>query len=809
MKLSRRITIKLQLTILIFTATLIVLIATTGIFLYLEAEEQRLEVEQQAKTAVNILAQDFVRSSLLKSPDMAVEMVLKLEAFPGIRHALFVDKNNIPILNYTHPDEEPIEVELHQVPSFVVTGHIAQVSIPITYQKVNYGKAFFYFSIQTFNESFLIFLNELAQLGVALLFFSFFIALYFQRFITIPIRNLAEKVNHMDIKQPATITENMASSNEMFQLFRGYNMMVERIVDAQKNLFEQKERLLVTLESIADGVIATDVDGRIVYMNPVAENLTGYRKEEAHNQFAENVYRLIDEITDKSLAGYIDESLMTGCVHFSLEHTAILTKDHKKVAIQSSIAPILDAQKKVLGVVIIFQNVTESRELANQLRHQAMHDPLTGLFNRSEFDRVISNATEGLDQHTIHGLLYLDLDQFKLVNDTSGHTAGDALLIQVATLLRHSVRESDIIARLGGDEFAVFLPHCSLQQTQDVAEKIRQQISEFAFVWEDKHFKVGVSIGVVAIDATTRSSDQLLRAADLACYAAKDLGRNRIHIYQEDDQELIQRHGEMHWVAEIDKALDENRLKLFAQHIRSMVIGNNCEHIELLVRYQDEDGVMHFPGAFLPAVERYGLAPRLDRWVIEQALSTPDLIERLRQNKQLRVNINLSGITLSDPEIVEFVKALLNQSSLPPRSICFEITETAAVANLTATSHFMRAMKLLGCEFALDDFGVGVSSFAYLKNLPVDYLKIDGSFINDIDKNPINKALVGAINEIGHVMKIQTVAEFVHSNDICCILHELNIDYAQGYFIHKPCPLNEVYDVLTGTPQPFSCSTPA
>ena len=696
MRFSRRITIKLQLTMLIFTAALVVLFVTSGLFIYFKAEEQRHYVAQQANTAVNILAQDFVRAVVLKSPDMAVEMVLKLEAFPAIRHALFVDKEDMPVLNYTHKDENPVEIIRRESPSVVVTDNIAEVSAPINYLNTKYGTAYFYFNFRTFDESFFAFVKKLIPLGMLILLFSFFISLYFQRFISTPIRKLADAVNQMGGEKTFTITENTAKSNEMFQLFRGYNKMVERITYTQQKLFEEKEKLLVTLESIADGVIATNETGHIIYMNPVAEHITGWNEEEANGIAAEEIYRLLDEESGESLTGYIDETLLTSTVHFSLEHTALLTRDDRKIAVQSSIAPILDANKNVMGAVIIFQNVSEARELAKQLRHQAMHDPLTGLFNRTEFDRVLSRATNERDHNGADGLLYLDLDQFKLVNDTSGHTAGDALLVQVATLLRHCVRETDIVARLGGDEFAVFLPHCSIQQTQDVAEKIRQQISDFAFVWADKHFKIGVSIGVVAIDSSTQSSDELLRAADLACYAAKDLGRNRIHIYNEDDQELILRHGEMHWVSIIDQALDEDRLKLFAQHIRPMFTGNKVEHIELLLRYQSEDGIIHFPGAFLPAVERYGLAQRLDRWVIQHVFNTPELISRLKDDKNLRVNINLSGLTLSDPEIVEFVTGLLQQSALPPRSICFEITETAAVANLTATSHFMRAMKLLG-----------------------------------------------------------------------------------------------------------------
>jgi len=442
--------------------------------------------------------------------------------------------------------------------------------------------------------------------------------------------------------------------------------------------------------------------------------------------------------------------------------------------------------------VMVFHDVSKSRAMAQQLNWQATHDTLTGLINRREFEKRLEQALAEAktDQHQ-HALLYLDLDQFKIVNDTCGHVAGDELLKQLAVLLQSKLREGDVLARLGGDELGVLLSYCPEDKAQRVAEVLRIAVKEFRFIWENKSFDIGVSIGLVVVDAENVSVAELLSAADMACYAAKDDGRNRIHVYRRGDVDLVQRHGEMQWVNRLTRAVEENRLVLYRQRILSITDPSGAEeHYEILIRLRGENNEIIPPGAFIPAAERYGLMPAVDRWVVRTlfAAMAQQSGRACLENNECSYAVNLSGASLNDDILLEYVREQLLLHSIAPRRIWFEITETAAIANLPKASRFIKEMKALGCRFSLDDFGSGVSSFAYLKNLAVDNLKIDGSFVKDIVDDPIDFAMVQAINQIGHVMGLRTTAEFVENDAILTRLREIGVDYAQGYGIHKPEP---------------------
>jgi len=790
------VSLRTQLTLVIFIASLIVILLTSALFVYWKASDARVEARRISQTAVAILAQDFVRSILLGKPDIAVDMAAKIEAFDSIANAEFLTTSQVPVLVYNRPGEPSIGIINARPEQVAINSNSIDVFTPITYQGKRYGTAYFRFHYKLFNAELVAFLKRLAIALPILFLLSIPLALFLQRAISGPIRRLADALVDFGQGKAAVLLKGDARSLEMRALFDGFNTMVNRIKHTQTQLAEQKERLLVTLESIADGVIATNDKGVITYMNPAAEDITGWDEASALGHDADSIYRLIDENTDKPLSGYIDETLLSGTAHFNLDNTALLTREDNKIAIQSSIAPIR-YQQFVTGSVIIFQNVTESRQLSNQLRHQATHDTLTNLINRAEFEHLLTDAVAKVHRKDRHSLLYLDLDQFKVVNDTCGHVAGDVLLQQIASILQKTVRDTDVVARLGGDEFAIFLPYCIIDQAGEIADKLRHAVNEFIFIWEERQFRIGVSVGAVEINGSSNNNySDLMRAADLSCYAAKDHGRNRIHIYREEDQELIERHSEMQWVERIHKGLESNRFIVYGQYIQPLRGDQLTRHLEILIRYVDHNSTVIPPGAFLPSAERYNLVSKLDQWVLSNVLENEKLVALLQADPNLRININLSGLTLGDPVMTKFITTLIQQHRLPPKSLCFEITETAAVADLAATSHFIRTMRLLGCEFALDDFGIGVSSFAYLKNLPVDYLKIDGSFVRDIDENPVNEALVSAINHIGHVMHIKTVAEFVENETILQKLISAGVDYAQGYHVHVPCPLDEIYEVI-------------
>lgn len=441
-------------------------------------------------------------------------------------------------------------------------------------------------------------------------------------------------------------------------------------------------------------------------------------------------------------------------------------------------------------VFMVCEDITEARELSQQVSHQATHDALTGLVNRSELERRLAHliGSARTDCAAQHAICYLDLDQFKVVNDTSGHAAGDELLTQIAQLLRRHVRHHDTVARLGGDEFAILLEHCSAMQVEFIANAIRKSIADYLFAWEGQRFSVGVSIGVVPINQHTEDVTSVLRAADSACYVAKDGGRNRIYVYREDNEEIARRRGEMSWVTRINDALVEGRFELLCQPIVPVIRGaEEPAHFELLLRLHDPAEGYLSPGTFLAAAERYNLADRIDRWVVNAALAW--MAEDAADSK-MRCSINLSGQSLGQPEFLEFVTEKLLAYGVSPEKVCFEITETAAIANLARAQAFIGSLKKLGCLFALDDFGSGLSSFAYLHNLPVDVLKIDGSFVVDLPTDPVKLAIVRSINEVGHTMGKKTVAEFVESQAVLEKLRELGVDYAQGFAIGKPRPLS-------------------
>jgi len=437
------------------------------------------------------------------------------------------------------------------------------------------------------------------------------------------------------------------------------------------------------------------------------------------------------------------------------------------------------------------ERVEEVSRSEAQFRYQASHDALTGLINRHEFERRVKRliSSTHMDKGE-NALCFMDLDQFKVVNDTCGHIAGDELLRQLGEVLQDAVRHSDTLARIGGDEFGILMEHCTLTQAQRAVTAIQQIIQDFQFSWEGQTFRIGVSIGLVAISETTPSLTELLKQADAACYMAKDLGRNRIHVYNPDDTQMVLRQGEMQWVSRINLALEENRFTLYAQSIVTLDKRTDM-HYEFLLRMVDERGEIVSPVTFLPAAERYDLMHKLDIWVVGHAFALlanhPDLVEQVHF-----FSINLSGQSITNVNFLDSVISQIKELNIEPGKICFEVTETAAISNLRAATHFISSLRELGCRFALDDFGSGLSSFGYLKNLQVDYLKIDGIFVKDIADDPIDHAMVKSINDIGHVMGMKTIAEFVESNKIKGMLKKLGVDYAQGYEIGRPQPFEEI-----------------
>lgn len=561
---------------------------------------------------------------------------------------------------------------------------------------------------------------------------------------------------------------------------------------AERALFREKERAQVTLQSIGDAVLTTDAGGRVEYLNPVAEQLTGWERREAQGKSVQEIIELTDEETGAIVEPPVLRCLAEGRTVNLTASLVLRHRDGSSIAIQDSSAPIQDRSGRVIGAVMVFHDVSRERRLHRKLAYYASHDSLTGFINRREFEERLSAAVRAARQDgaPAAALLYLDLDQFKVVNDTCGHTAGDLLLRQLAEILKVRVRSEDVIARLGGDEFAVLLADCPVQRAVEIAEGLREAIANFRFVWRDSSMQVGVSIGVVPIDAESENVGAVMSAADVACYVAKDHGRNRIHVYEEGD--AAERHQEMQWVGRINRAREEERFELYFQPI--VPIGDVPDAVpqyELLLRMRDECGELVPPDAFLPAAERYNLMPSIDRWVITQAMSS--LVWRPeRGGEPYMLAVNLSGTTLNDARFLDFLLSELAADSIEPGALCFEITETAAISNLAKVVSFMRTLKARGCRFALDDFGTGVSSLTYLKHLPVDYLKIDGQFIRNVTRDPADESVVDAIARMARALKIETIAERVEGRDVLQRLGEIGISYAQGFLIAVPRPVAEL-----------------
>jgi len=580
----------------------------------------------------------------------------------------------------------------------------------------------------------------------------------------------------------------------------GTNWDITEQRNLTRALFEEKERLHITLRSIGDAVICTDRVMRVTFMNPIAEQLTGWSMDAAMGQPLDQVFRIVDEDTDLIIPSPVEQCLETLRPAYLQEGAVLQSLTGERHDVQDSAAPVLANDGSVLGAVLVFQDITTSRALQRELAHSATHDALTGLPNRAWFEKRLREACEQARLHDHRAALcFIDLDRFKIVNDTAGHGAGDVLLRELGYVIRHQVRPDDLLARLGGDEFALLLKDCTVEHAELVCQKVIDSVRERRFPWNGRVYDVGASIGIAAIDNDVPPVSELMSRADVACYAAKAAGRNRVSVYRRDESDARRHHRELEVAAGIHSALEANRFRLYAQEIRSLrPAEDDSRHVEILVRMVDEQGMLIMPGAFIPAAERYDLMGHIDRWVIRNVLQQYG--ERLAGVPGLSVSINLSANSLGEPFLLPFLHAALEDSALPADRIRLEITETALINNMTAASRVVADMRSAGCTVALDDFGAGLSSFAYLKQFPVDYLKIDGSFIRNLARNAVDREIVSSINDIGHRLGVRTVAEWVEDEGTLHTLRAIGVDYAQGYAIGKPMPLEAFLDTCEGLP---------
>jgi diguanylate cyclase (GGDEF)-like protein len=600
----------------------------------------------------------------------------------------------------------------------------------------------------------------------------------------------------------------VASECQVFQLKPLQQQLRQALSDRQlleNRLFTSEAKLRSVFEAMTDIVLILDLSGDRIEVMPTQAVLS--------NSFDRDLINLtVDRFLSRNESDlaetffhqvqFVLETRQTVIFEYSLKleeesneessprsASSLEVKTEQEVWFTATISPISED-----SVIWVARNITESRQLTRKLIWQASHDALTGLVNRRQFKEELSKAISSVHREPHQYVLcYLDLDRFKVVNDTCGHAAGDRLLCQVTALIQNHIRPIDTLARLGGDEFALLIDRCSMAEAKLIANHLQELIQHFQFVWQGKRFRIGVSIGLVALDETVQDITTVLSAADMACYAAKKRGRNCICVYREDDLDLTGQQSDRYWSLQVRRALEENRLCLYSQQIVSLKPGDTREHYEILLRLIDEEGQLILPGIFLPAAERYDLMGEIDRWVIRTFFAC---YQRFRQTQPHGFNgddciyaIALSGASLNNNRFLSFLQQQFLQYNIAPQTICFEITETTVISNLTQATALIPSLKELGCHLALDDFGMGMSSLSYLKSLPVNYLKIDGNFVKDLVRDPVDRALVECCHRIAHVMNIKTIAKFAEDRTTLKELKKLGIDYAQGYGIAQPIPL--------------------
>lgn len=567
---------------------------------------------------------------------------------------------------------------------------------------------------------------------------------------------------------------------------------IENITQRRKMedaLYAEKDLAQTTLQSIGDAVITTDAGGRVAYLNPAAERLTGWNNLEAAGLPLDQVFVLVNETTREIVPSPVVRALEDGKLASLASNTILIARNGVEYHIDHSAAPIRVRDGRLTGFVMVFHDVTEARKMSRKISFLASHDALTGLYNRSEFELAAARLLHSAKTlHLCHSLLFMDLDQFKAVNDTCGHLAGDQLLCQLSNVLLARLRKSDMLARLGGDEFGILLESCPPARAEEIARHLIDTVGTFRFEWEGKLFTVGASIGLVPITGQSTDIQSLLGAADTACYLAKDKGRNRVQVFERGDDAPRERQLQVDWVTRLREAIEQNRFALYSQTVVPLGTRDEPAHQEVLLRYRDEHGRLLLPMAFIPAAERYGLLPAIDRWVIATLLREPPA-SLFVNDAASTIAVNLSGASIIDPDFQRFVLAELHASSIPPKRLCFEITEAAAITHLHRSINFMQMLRDTGCRFALDNFGGSLSSFQYLKSLPVDYLKIDGNLVKGIAQDAVDYAMVESIHRIATVMRVRSIAKFVESDDILRQLRTIGVDYAQGFCLHEPAPL--------------------
>ena len=780
--------IERKLLLILFFSSLMSLLFAGVFLILLELSEFQRTTKADMTALAQVIGNRSAAALIFDDRALAAENLTVFKNFPTVQMTCLYDQNNKVFVGLpnTNKGETVCPTSIEQEVTRLENKQLIVVE-PIVMDNERLGTVYIRAGMYRAYWQKIQFIGLMFFVLVVVSLVAFMLSRPLLRHITVPVKKLVQTVKQIIATGDYSLRATKLSHDETGVLVDSFNALIETVENQNQALIRAKNRYLTLYDDNPTMVFNISSTGLIF-----SANLTG----------AKQLGLSVDDLQNCSFFDFIhsdDLPLMRELIGHCFANPLLVHNQELRNICQNgrtiwvrATARLVENEMHESSLLIVCEDITETRMLNEQIAYQADHDSLTGLANRNKFDRNLKRAIALAHQeNTEHALCYMDLDQFKVVNDTCGHLAGDELLRQLGELLRRHIRQHDFVARLGGDEFGVLMFNCSSGQAYQACEKLRDLIKDFNFAWEDRSFNVGVSIGVSSINVASGNAVDLLKEADAACYAAKDKGRNRVHVFSPDDEELAMRQGEMQWVEKIRQGLDQQRFMLFGQPIVPLHPSNEGLHFEALLRYRDDRGNIIPPGAFFPAAERYNLAPQLDRWLIANMLEwlaqNPEFLETLAL-----CSINLSGLSLSDESMLDFISQQFSKWPVPTGKICFEITETAAISNFTFASSFIQQLKNQGCLFSLDDFGSGLSSFAYLKKLPVDYLKIDGLFVKDILEDQVDRAMVKSINEVGHVMDKKTIAEFVENKQIFNLLKELGVDYAQGYGIGRPVPLEEL-----------------
>ncbi|WAR45431.1 EAL domain-containing protein [Methylomonas rapida] len=784
--LFSRFSIKSKLFSITLASSVFAMLIAFLILVIVNINEVKQKAQNELMTAATLIANRSIAAVMFDDPALAKENLNSLARLPDLQNACVYEKQGQLFASLDLATSATCPANSHGQLTHVDKLRLSVIQ-PMLADQDKIGDVLIISDLTN------ALIRQLKFIGLVLV--VLFIALGVAFLLTIPLLSrvakpitfLANTAKKISQNHDYSLRATKHSDDEIGVLVDAFNDMLDTVETKNKSLVDLKNNFQALYDNNPTMVFDLNVRGQILSVNQFGAKQIGLS---------------VDELRGASIFKFThpeDLNDSRNFFHRCLNAPHQVHKQEKRLICHNGnviwvreSARLVDAKHDQKHLLLVCEDITETRRLADKIAYQASHDELTGLTNRRQFDAYLQNLVQqAQSEGSSHIMCYLDLDQFKVVNDTCGHLAGDELLRQLGELLKQHLRKTDVLARLGGDEFGILMAHCSQEQALITGDKLRNVIADFQFGWENRSFSISVSIGIAPISHTSSNAVEVLKEADAACYAAKEKGRNRVHVFSASDDELAARQGEMQWVEKIRIGIDEDRFQLYGQLIKPTSDQPEGLHFETLLRYRDEQGNIIPPGAFLPAAERYNMAPALDRWVIanlfEYLSSTPGFIERLEV-----CSVNLSGLSLSDETMLDFIGEQFRKWQIPTYKICFEITETAAISNLSYAKQFIDTLHKKGCLFSLDDFGSGLSSFAYLKNLPVDYLKIDGLFVKDILEDKIDWTMVKAINEVGHVMNKKTIAEFVENQNIFDLLKTLGVNYAQGYGIAKPAPLREL-----------------